>query len=312
MNTYYLTGADDFQCLAASCPDSCCVGWDVVVDDDTAEVYRGMCGSFGKELCDTLCTDADGDTVFALQDGRCPFLQADGMCRIWRQCGEDALPLTCRRFPQIVQAYTDFTEICLSLSCPEAVCRTLTADELCAPFPKTADDELRGLAILRAEWVLFLSDASVPFGTAVCRVLRDAANAQGVTIGERVPADLPAFFARHEELETMGGDFPLCIQNPQSVPRITRQTAVNLCIYYLYRYVLQAISDGDVLSKVQMMFSALTFAAFAPLDTPVNVRLYSKEVEHSYENMEKLEAWFLTDDAFSPETFSAIWDGVTL
>ena len=312
MNTYYLTGADDFQCLAASCPDSCCVGWDVVVDDDTAARYRRLNDPFGQTLCGRMQTDADGDTVFALQDGRCPFLQADSLCEIWRRCGEKTLPLTCRRFPQIVQAYTDFTEICLSLSCPEAVSRTLTAGELCAPFPKTADNELRGLVVLRAEWVLFLSDASVPFGTAVCRVLRDAANAQGVPLGERAPSDLAAFFARHKELETMGEDFPFCIQNPQPVPCIARQTAVNLCIYYLYRYVLQAISDGDVLSKVQMMFSALTFAAFAPFDTFVNVRLYSKEVEHSYENMEKLDAWFLTDDAFSPETFMAIWDGVTL
>ena len=25
-----------FRCMASACPDSCCVGWEVVVDDDAA------------------------------------------------------------------------------------------------------------------------------------------------------------------------------------------------------------------------------------------------------------------------------------
>ena len=312
MNTYYLTGADDFQCLAALCPDSCCIGWDVVIDDGTAARYRRMNDAFGRELCGAMQVDADGDVVFALRDGRCPFLQTDDLCRIWRLRGEEALSVTCRRFPRIVQEYTDFTEICLSLSCPQAVCQTLTAEELCAPFPKTTDDELRGLAVLRSEWALFLSEDDVPFGTAVCHVLRDAANAQGVPVGERRPSGVSALFAKMAGLDVMGEPFRTGIQNPQPTPRITRQAAENLCKYYLYRYVLQAIADGDVLSKVQLMLTALTFGAFAPLETADAVRLFSKEVEHSYENMEQLQSWFLADDAFAPETFAAIWDGVAL
>ena len=312
MRTYFLTGAEDFRCLASACPDSCCVGWDVVVDDETAERYRAMPGAFGRKLRETMCTDVDGDTIFRLRDGRCPFLQADDLCRVWRQCGEAMLPVTCRRFPRIVQEYDDFTEVCLSLSCPEAVRRLLTADEIAAPFPKTADDELRGLSVLRGEWMTMLQNEDVPFGTAVCHVLRDASNAQGVPFGEREPSDIKAFFERLTELDAMTDMFRACIQKPQPVPRLTRQTAENLCAYYLYRYVQQAVSDGDVLSKVQMMLSALTFAAFAPLTTAENVRLFSKEVEHSYDNMEKLNEWFWTDDAFSPETFAAVWNSVTL
>ena len=312
MRTYFLTGAEDFRCLAAACPDSCCVGWDVVVDDAAAEQYRAMQDAFGSELCSTMYTDADGDTVFQLRSGRCPFLQTDDLCRIWRQCGEEMLPVTCRRFPRIVQEYEDFTEVCLSLSCPEAVRRLLTADEIAAPFPKTADDELRGLAVLRGEWMTMLQNEDVPFGTAACHVLRDAANAQGVPFGERAPSDMEAFFGRLTELDAMTDAFRACIQKPQSVPCLTRQTAENLCAYYLYRYVLQTVSDGDVLSKVQMMLSALTFAAFASPDMSENIRLFSKEVEHSYDNMDKLYEWFLTDDALSPETFAAIWNDVTL
>ena len=27
---------DDFSCLAGACPHSCCIGWEVVIDEDTA------------------------------------------------------------------------------------------------------------------------------------------------------------------------------------------------------------------------------------------------------------------------------------
>ena len=93
---------------------------------------------------------------------------------------------------------------------------------------------------------------------------------------------------------------------------MTRQTAENLCTYYLYHYVLQAIDDRDGLSKVQMMLAALTFAAFAPNGTADNVRLFSKEIEHSYENTEMLSELFLSHPAFSPDTFLHIWQNVIL
>ena len=29
-----------FACLAGDCPHSCCIGWEVVIDEDTARRYR--------------------------------------------------------------------------------------------------------------------------------------------------------------------------------------------------------------------------------------------------------------------------------
>ena len=43
-----------FHCLAGACPDTCCVGWEVVVDEESARRYRGVDGALGERLRDAL------------------------------------------------------------------------------------------------------------------------------------------------------------------------------------------------------------------------------------------------------------------
>ena len=31
---------DQFACLAGDCPHSCCIGWEIDIDPDTADYYR--------------------------------------------------------------------------------------------------------------------------------------------------------------------------------------------------------------------------------------------------------------------------------
>ena len=41
---------DDFSCLAGACPHSCCMEWEVVLDEDTARRYRALPGPLGERL----------------------------------------------------------------------------------------------------------------------------------------------------------------------------------------------------------------------------------------------------------------------
>ena len=41
---------DQFACLAGDCPHSCCIGWEVVIDEDTARRYRAEPGPLGEKL----------------------------------------------------------------------------------------------------------------------------------------------------------------------------------------------------------------------------------------------------------------------
>ena len=41
---------DEFSCLAGACPHSCCIGWEVVIDEDTAWRYQAEPGPLGEKL----------------------------------------------------------------------------------------------------------------------------------------------------------------------------------------------------------------------------------------------------------------------
>ena len=107
-----------FRCTASACPDNCCVGWEVVVDDDTAKLYSSIPGSLGDALRGAMTVDADGDRIIAMTDGHCPFWTQDHLCRVELELGHDAPCATCRKFPRLTQDYGVFTEYGLTLACP--------------------------------------------------------------------------------------------------------------------------------------------------------------------------------------------------
>ena len=39
---------DQFTCTAGDCPDTCCAGWQIVIDEDSLERYGKEQGEFGK------------------------------------------------------------------------------------------------------------------------------------------------------------------------------------------------------------------------------------------------------------------------
>ena len=45
---------DGFSCLAGACPHSCCIGWEVVLDEDTVRRYQQLPGALGERLRDCL------------------------------------------------------------------------------------------------------------------------------------------------------------------------------------------------------------------------------------------------------------------
>ena len=85
----------------------------------------------------------------------------------------------------------------------------------------------------------------------------------------------------------------------------------HLLVYFIFRYFMQALFDWDVFSKVKLaalsyiMIKALSISkwienfAFDTKDNLDLMQLYSKEIEHSDDNMEKLAEIFNTEEIFS-------------
>ncbi len=110
----------DFRCIADKCPDTCCAGWEVVVDDDSLEKYSSLKGDYADILRSRITVDSDGDSIFAPVRGNCPFLLDNGLCEMYIEIGEDSLCRTCRQFPRHITYFGARIETGISLSCPEA------------------------------------------------------------------------------------------------------------------------------------------------------------------------------------------------
>ncbi|WP_415341562.1 flagellin lysine-N-methylase [Clostridium perfringens] len=110
---------NEFKCIASECEDTCCAGWEIVIDYETHKRYENVEGEFG-EILRSKIVKSDGENIFLLNKGNCSFLNEKKMCEIYINLGEDHLCYTCQQFPRYTEEFLDLKEVGLSLSCPEA------------------------------------------------------------------------------------------------------------------------------------------------------------------------------------------------
>lgn len=109
----------EFHCIAESCNDNCCVGgWEIDIDDETAEYYMNLEGKFGDRLKASI-TRTD-EYCFKLKDGKCPFLDDKNLCEIYQELGEDKMGVVCTQFPRYTEYYGNVKETGIGLACEEA------------------------------------------------------------------------------------------------------------------------------------------------------------------------------------------------
>ncbi|MEQ2577491.1 flagellin lysine-N-methylase [Hominiventricola aquisgranensis] len=108
---------DKFVCTAADCPDTCCAGWQIMIDEDSLDRYGKEPGEFGKRLRNSIDWEEE---CFYQNNSRCAFLNDKNLCELYKELGPDALCDTCRMYPRHTEEYEGLRELSLSLSCPEA------------------------------------------------------------------------------------------------------------------------------------------------------------------------------------------------
>lgn len=107
----------EFKCVAGECPDSCCDGWKIKIDEKTAEKYRKHDGVLANRI-KKYFTD---ENYFILDESRCPFLNKENMCDIYIKMGKDALSNVCSFYPRRIQVLGNVMYAGMNLSCPEIV-----------------------------------------------------------------------------------------------------------------------------------------------------------------------------------------------
>ena len=118
MKLYAPTYYKKFRCIADRCEHSCCIGWEIDIDDNTLQKYKRLKSGYGAVIKDSISMD---DTPhFRLCEGdRCPHLDERGLCKIILGVGEDYLCDICREHPRFYN-FTSVAEVGVGMSCPEA------------------------------------------------------------------------------------------------------------------------------------------------------------------------------------------------
>ena len=115
---------DDFVCIGGACKNSCCIGWELDIDEATCDYYRSLPGPFGDRLRAHMAAgsfrDEDCHTFCLTVDGRCPLLNADGLCDIVLTLGPEALCEICSEYPRYTFELGEAVEKSLTISCEEA------------------------------------------------------------------------------------------------------------------------------------------------------------------------------------------------
>ena len=125
MEIYYPLYYKDFHCLADKCKNSCCVGWEICVDEQTLKKYSSLAEPQRSEICKNI----HNGSIELTDDGRCPFLDKNGLCKIISTLGEDYISEICREHPRFYNRILDRNECGVGASCPEACRLILTQND---------------------------------------------------------------------------------------------------------------------------------------------------------------------------------------
>lgn len=134
---------DEFKCIADKCPDTCCAGWQIVIDEASLKRYEAEASSFG--VCLRNAIDWQEGVFYHKDNKRCAFLNEQNLCDLYTALGQESLCDTCRDYPRHTEEFDGLRELSLSLSCPVAAKQILLKKEF-PVFLEYETDELEELA----------------------------------------------------------------------------------------------------------------------------------------------------------------------
>ena len=278
----------EFQCLADKCAHSCCLGWEIDIDEETAALYEGLPGELGEELRQKMCREPEPHFCLT-EEERCPFLNEKGLCRLILGFGEDVLCDICREHPRFYNAFPERQEAGLGLCCEEAARLLLTGDgplELVYVQDEAGEGRVPELIALRGRMFEILSDLSLPMEERICRCC------QGMGME---PPDFDAAFWRDFflGLERMDEEWSLALLTVGTeippLPGDAKHT--RLLQYMLYRHF--AAAEDAAQAGLIWQFCVLSLRLLWAMEQSGAelrelVRLWSAEIEYSDENIGKI------------------------
>ena len=277
-----------FKCIADRCDHSCCIGWEIDVDENTLAKYQALKSPYGAVIQSSI--SMDGTPHFVLGDrNRCPHLDERGLCRIITNEGEACLCDICRQHPRFYN-YTSVAEVGLGISCREAA-RILLSSPDYAVLECVGDvaAEADGIdfdgRVPRSQLYATLQDTERPYAERLDTIYR----AYAIDAGED-----GEWLARLDALEYLAPAHRTLFLTYSSGRRPNGADAYleRFLAYLIYRHCTEAIDGRDFGDRLafclfcERLLASLIYSENAQSlqEVAVLASIVSEEIEYSDDN----------------------------
>ena len=286
----------DFTCIADRCRHSCCIGWEIDVDEKAQEKYNEISHPYGEIIRESICYE--GTPHFALCKGdRCPHLDKRGLCKIITNLGEDCLCHICREHPRFYNETPRGLEAGLGISCEEACRIVLSSDdyreqivigETDGKAPKDFDS-----LPLREKIYDILCDRNIPYPERLERIYEGFE----VRPDSLSDGDWQELLESLEYLNDSHRALFSCYSSDTTTPEALFEPLERALAYFIYRHTGGVTDENDFRSSLGFaLFCERLLASMAKSGVDIfdAARIISEELEYSEDNTEaiKFEFWF--------------------
>ena len=273
-----------FKCIADKCRHSCCIGWEIDIDEDTMDYYNSLEGEFAEKIRANI----EGDIPhFVLKEGeRCPFLNEKGLCDIICKLGEDAICDICYLHPRFSNFYDEFTETGLGLCCEEAVRIILTEKEkFYIEIPKSAKEQ--PFFKERDEVFKLLQDRDA--------TMLERLNRLAERYNMKFNFSNDALYELYMSLERLDKDWEKELEKLKNANTGTVFEREDLQVFFeqlACYFVFRHFESGVGFTLLSCFVIGAICSRCESFETMLDVvRMYSSEIEYCEENVEKLQAF---------------------
>ena len=277
-----------FKCIADKCEHSCCIGWEIDIDEETLEKYEKLENGYAHTVRESISFDETPH--FKLCDNeRCPHLDGRGLCKIIINAGEDYLCDICREHPRFYN-FTSVCEVGIGMSCIEAariILRSPDYDvlEQIGEIDALEDEISFDGRAQRDKIYSILKDTSLPYGIRLDKICRR----YGISTPEdsrylEILGSLEYLDEGHKELF-------LNYSNTRR-PEGEEEYLERFLAYLVYRHTTEAFDEEDFCTRLsfclfcERLFASLVCYTGAKDENELVslARIISEEIEYSEDN----------------------------
>ena len=291
----------NFICIADRCRHSCCVGWEIDIDDDTAQIYASLTDGYGNEIRKSI-EEVEVPHFRLTVDEKCPHLNECGLCKIILSLGENYLCEICREHPRFYHDTVRGKEVGLGMACEEA-CRLILTSDNYAEFVEigeldTYEETLDFDALSHREAIFcILSDSSLDYRER----LREICRRYGVTPKIRTDTEWQELLSNLEYLDDEHRVLFAGYSSNFDTPKQFEGFAERALAYLIFRHCSAAI-DEDYF-RVSLGFSLFCERLLVSMARNMEnctedaffelARILSEELEYSEENTDAIKFNFI-------------------